>query len=504
MLKNEKMESKTHYISPEPLSFEIIEAILEEKKKLVLSEESVALIQKSKAFLDRKLAQSEDPIYGINTGFGALCDIKVSKAELSKLQENLVVSHACNIGTEVPQDVVRLMLLLKAHALAKGNSAVQLKTVQRILDLFNEDILPEVFEQGSLGASGDLAPLAMLFLPLLGMGKVNYQGEKREAAKVLEEKGWEPIRLEAKEGLALLNGTQFMSAHGVYTLIKAFKVVKYADLIGAISLDSFDGLIEPFMAQVQQIRPHAGQIDTAENFRKLLEGSELISRKKAHVQDPYSFRCIPQVHGAVKDAVEYVSRVIETEINSVTDNPTVFPDDDLIISGGNFHGEPLALSLDFLAIAIAELGSISERRTYRLISGERGLPEFLVADPGLNSGFMIPQYAAASIVSQNKQLCTPASVDSIPSSNEQEDHVSMGGNAATKVLKVTQNVLKVLAIELYNGSQALDFRRPLKTSPYLESFIEQYRQYVPFVREDTLMYEGINETINFLEYGKFE
>lgn len=504
MLKNEKMESKTHYISPEPLSFEIIEAILEEKKKLVLSEESVALIQKSKAFLDRKLAQSEDPIYGINTGFGALCDIKVSKAELSKLQENLVVSHACNIGTEVPQDVVRLMLLLKAHALAKGNSAVQLKTVQRILDLFNEGILPEVFEQGSLGASGDLAPLAMLFLPLLGMGKVNYQGEKREAAKVLEEKGWEPIRLEAKEGLALLNGTQFMSAHGVYTLIKAFKVVKYADLIGAISLDSFDGLIEPFMAQVQQIRPHAGQIDTAENFRKLLEGSELISRKKAHVQDPYSFRCIPQVHGAVKDAVEYVSRVIETEINSVTDNPTVFPDDDLIISGGNFHGEPLALSLDFLAIAIAELGSISERRTYRLISGERGLPEFLVADPGLNSGFMIPQYAAASIVSQNKQLCTPASVDSIPSSNEQEDHVSMGGNVATKVLKVTQNVLKVLAIELYNGSQALDFRRPLKTSPYLESFIEQYRQYVPFVREDTLMYEGINETINFLEYGKFE
>ncbi len=504
MLKNEKMESKTHYISPEPLSFEIIEAILEEKKKLVLSEESVALIQKSKAFLDRKLAQSEDPIYGINTGFGALCDIKVSKAELSKLQENLVVSHACNIGTEVPQDVVRLMLLLKAHALAKGNSAVQLKTVQRILDLFNEGILPEVFEQGSLGASGDLAPLAMLFLPLLGMGKVNYQGEKREAAKVLEEKGWEPIRLEAKEGLALLNGTQFMSAHGVYTLIKAFKVVKYADLIGAISLDSFDGLIEPFMAQVQQIRPHAGQIDTAENFRKLLEGSELISRKKAHVQDPYSFRCIPQVHGAVKDAVEYVSRVIETEINSVTDNPTVFPDDDLIISGGNFHGEPLALSLDFLAIAIAELGSISERRTYRLISGERGLPEFLVADPGLNSGFMIPQYAAASIVSQDKQLCTPASVDSIPSSNEQEDHVSMGGNAATKVLKVTQNVLKVLAIELYNGSQALDFRRPLKTSPYLESFIEQYRQYVPFVREDTLMYEGINETINFLEYGKFE
>ncbi|KOH42821.1 histidine ammonia-lyase [Sunxiuqinia dokdonensis] len=497
------MESTIHTISPAPLSFKIIEDILEEKKKLVLSDESVALIQKSKAFLDQKLAESEDPIYGINTGFGALCDIKVSKAELSKLQENLVVSHACNIGDEIPQDVVRLMLLLKAHALAKGNSAVQLKTVQRILDLFNEDILPEVFEQGSLGASGDLAPLAMLFLPLLGLGTVNYRGQKVMAADVLSEKSWEPVRLEAKEGLALLNGTQFMSAHGVYTLLKAFKVVKYADVIGAISLDSFDGLIEPFMAQVQQIRPHAGQIDTAENFRKLLEGSELINRKKEHVQDPYSFRCIPQVHGAVKDTVDYVSRVIETEINSVTDNPTVFPDDDLIISGGNFHGEPLALSLDFLAIALSELASISERRTYRLISGERGLPEFLVADPGLNSGFMIPQYAAASIVSQNKQLCTPASVDSIPSSNEQEDHVSMGGNAATKALKVTDNVLKVLAIELYNGAQAMQFRKPLKTSAYLEDFLAEYRRHVPFVREDCLMYEGINETIAFLELGKF-
>jgi len=497
------MESNIHTISPASLSFKIIEDILEEKKKLFLSDESVALIQKSKAFLDQKLGESEDPIYGINTGFGALCDIKVSKAELSKLQENLVVSHACNIGDEIPQDIVRLMLLLKAHALAKGNSAVQLKTVQRILDLFNEDILPEVFEQGSLGASGDLAPLAMLFLPLLGLGTVNYRGQKVKAADVLAEKGWEPVRLEAKEGLALLNGTQFMSAHGVYTLLKAFKVVKYADVIGAISLDSFDGLIEPFMAQVQQIRPHAGQIDTAENFRKLLEGSELINRKKEHVQDPYSFRCIPQVHGAVKDTVDYVSRVVETEINSVTDNPTVFPDDDLIISGGNFHGEPLALSLDFLAIALAELASISERRTYRLISGERGLPEFLVADPGLNSGFMIPQYAAASIVSQNKQLCTPASVDSIPSSNEQEDHVSMGGNAATKALKVTDNVLKVLAIELYNGAQGMEFRRPLKTSPYLEDFLREYRKHVEFVREDRLMYEGINETIAFLEQGKF-
>jgi histidine ammonia-lyase len=430
-----------------------------------------------------------------------MCNIEVSKDDLSKLQENLVISHACNLGPEVPADVVRLMLLLKAHALAKGNSAVQLVTVQRILDLYNHDILPIVCEQGSLGASGDLAPLAKLFLPLIGMGEVYHHGIRKNADVVLIEMGWETIRLQAKEGLALLNGTQFMSAHAVFTLLKAFRLVDDADIVGALSLDSFDGLIEPFMAQVQEIRPHAGQIATAANFRKILAGSQLISRKKVHVQDPYSFRCIPQVHGAVRDAVAYVAGVIETEINSVTDNPTVFPDDDLIISGGNFHGEPLALSLDFLAIALSEIGSISERRTYRLISGDRKLPTFLVANPGLNSGFMIPQYAAASIVSQNKQLSTPASVDSIPSSNEQEDHVSMGGNAATKALKVAENIYKILAIELYNAAQAMDFRRPLKTSDYLERFMTDYRDHVAFVQEDTLMYAGINETIKFLEKG---
>lgn len=498
------MERSIHYISPEKLTYPIIEDILENHKMLVLSAESIRLIEKSKAYLDRKIAETEGPLYGINTGFGALCNIEVSKDELSKLQENLVISHSCNLGPEVPSDVVRLMLLLKAHALAKGNSAVQLITVQRILDLFNADILPIVCEQGSLGASGDLAPLAKLFLPLLGLGEVYHKGHRKQAAEVLAEMGWEPIRLQAKEGLALLNGTQFMSAHAVYTLLKAFRLMDYSDIIGAISLDSFDGLIEPFIAQVQEIRPHAGQIRTAANFRKLLEGSELICRPKAHVQDPYSFRCIPQVHGAVKDVVNYVAGVIETEINSVTDNPTVFVDEDMIVSGGNFHGEPLALSLDFLAIGLSEIGSISERRTYRLISGDRNLPEFLVANPGLNSGFMIPQYAAASIVSQNKQLSTPASVDSIPSSNEQEDHVSMGGNAATKALKVADNIYKILAIELYNAAQAMDFRRPAKTSDFLEDFLADYRKQVPFVSEDTLMYEGINQTISFLGEGKYK
>lgn len=497
------MEREIHYISPEKLTYPIIEEILERRKILFLSAQSIELIEKSKAYLDRKIAETEGPLYGINTGFGALCNIEVSKEDLSKLQENLVISHACNLGPEIPSDVVRLMLLLKAHALAKGNSAVQLITVQRILDLFNNDILPVVCEQGSLGASGDLAPLAKLFLPLLGMGEVYQCGIRKQASEVLAEMKWEPIRLQAKEGLALLNGTQFMSAHAVFTLLKAFRLLDYADIIGALSLDSFDGLLEPFMTQVQEIRPHSGQIKTATNFRELLDGSELIGRKKEHVQDPYSFRCIPQVHGAVRDVVAYVAGVVETEINSVTDNPTVFPDDDLIISGGNFHGEPLALSLDFLAIALSELGSISERRTYRLISGDRKLPEFLVANPGLNSGFMIPQYAAASIVSQNKQLSTPASVDSIPSSNEQEDHVSMGGNAATKALKVATNIYRILAIELYNAAQAMEFRRPARTSDYLEHFLSDYRNTVPFVEQDTLMYVGINKTIDFLERGNY-
>jgi len=496
------MKSQIFEITPDNLTFEIIQDILENDIKLELSEESEKLIQKSKNYLDKKLKESEKPIYGINTGFGALCDIEISKDELSKLQENLVISHACNIGPEIPADVVKLMLLLKAHALSKGNSAVQVKTVQRIIDLFNHNVLPLVYEQGSLGASGDLAPLAMLFLPLIGLGEVNFEGKKTEAKLVLEKFGWQPIKLEAKEGLALLNGTQFMSAHGVYTLLKTFRIIDQGDIIGALSLDAFNGLIEPFSENIQRVRPHKGQGTTAANFRNILSGSELQAQPKIHIQDPYSFRCIPQVHGAVKDAVNYVAEVIETEINSVTDNPTVFPDDDQIISGGNFHGEPLALALDFLAIALSELGSISERRTYRLISGERKLPEFLVAKSGINSGFMIPQYAAASIVSQNKQLSTPSSVDSIPSSNEQEDHVSMGGNGATKALKVVLNTEKILAIELYNAAQALEFRRPVKTSPFIEKFITEYRKKVAFVEHDVVMYEGINKTIEFLNETK--
>ncbi len=498
------MTIRTFKISPRNLTYSDIQYILENNTQLELSEKSIQLIEKSKQYLDKKLEESDDPLYGISTGFGALCDIEISKAELTKLQENLLLSHACNVGPEVPSDVVRLMLFLKAHALAKGNSAVQLKTVQRIIDLFNHNILPVVCEQGSLGASGDLAPLAMLFLPLLGMGEVYFEGKKTKAGEVLKLKSWKPVKLEAKEGLALLNGTQFMTAHGVHSLLKTFRIIDQADIIGALSLDAFDGLIEPFSENIQKIRPHKGQAKTAANFRYILQNSEMQARNKKHIQDPYSFRCMPQVHGAVRDAVNYVAGVFETEINSVTDNPTVFPDDDEIISGGNFHGEPLALALDFLAMAMSELGSISERRTYRLISGERGLPEFLVAKPGLNSGFMIPQYAAASIVSQNKQLSTPASVDSIPSSNEQEDHVSMGANAATKGLKVVLNTEKILAIELYNAAQAMDFRQPTKTSPFLEDFLNEYRNMVAFVNHDVLMYEGMNKSVEFLNKTKFK
>lgn len=493
-----------HYISPSPLTFETIENILNKGYKLALSEESKQLINDCKAYLDEKIARSEKPLYGITTGFGSLCKISISPEDLSQLQANLVMSHACSVGEPIHKDIIRLMLLLKAHALSLGKSGVQLATVERIIDMYNHDVLPVVRELGSLGASGDLAPLANLFLPLINEGAVYYKGKIQDAKEVNEKLGWSPIALGAKEGLALLNGTQFMSSHAVYALLKAFKIVKYADIIGAISLDAYDGRIDPFLPQIHEARPHPGQIETARNIRALLKDSEFQQKPKVHVQDPYSFRCIPQVHGACKDTVMYVASVVEREINSVTDNPTIFVEDDMIVSGGNFHGEPLALVLDFLSIALAELGSISERRTYRLISGDRGhLPEFLVANPGLNSGFMIPQYAAAAIVSKNKQLCTPCSVDSIPSSNEQEDHVSMGGNAATKTVKVCENAERILAIELLNAAQAIDLQRPTKTSPYLEEFLKEFRTIVPFNQEDRVMYKDIDAATAFLQEGEF-
>jgi histidine ammonia-lyase len=489
---------KVHQVTTREIGWQKIDEIIREEQQLILSDEVIGRITACREYLDRRLENEDEVLYGINTGFGSLCDKVISRKDLGLLQKNLVISHACGMGEEVPPEVTRLMLLLKIQSLSYGNSGVQVATVQRLADLYNHRILPVVYTYGSLGASGDLAPLAHMSLPLLGMGDVDVKGRRRRAADVLREMGWEPIELQSKEGLALLNGTQFMSAYGVCLCLRVFKLSRLADIIGALSLDAFDGRIEPFHELVQQIRPHQGQIVTARRIRWLLEGSGLISRPKAHIQDPYSFRCIPQVHGASKDSINYVSYVFRNEINSVTDNPTIFPEEGLIISAGNFHGQPLALALDNLAIAMSELGNISERRTYQLLSGTRGLPPFLVANPGLNSGFMIPQYTAASMVSHNKQLCTPSSVDSIESSQGQEDHVSMGANAATKAFRVMLNLERILAIELYSAAQALAFRRPARSSPYLENFVEQYRKYVPFVENDKVMYNDMEASVSYL------
>ena len=488
----------TYYISSKKITITKIDEIISGHHHLELSPESEHAVAKCRRYLDSKMEDIGRPVYGVTTGFGSLCNITIPEEDLSALQHNLVMSHACGTGEKVRPEIVKIMLLLKIQSLSYGYSGVQTATVRRLIDMFNNDIIPVVYQQGSLGASGDLAPLAHMSLPLIGMGEVEYQGKILPAAQVWESLGWKPLRLQSKEGLALLNGTQFMSAHAVWSLIRSRKLSGWADRIGAMSLDAFDGRIEPFWPQTHRVRPHKGQAETAATVMDLLEGSELIRRKKEHVQDPYSFRCIPQVHGASKDTIAYVESVVETEINSATDNPTVFPDEDLIISAGNFHGQPLAIAMDMLAIALAELADISERRTYKLISGQRGLPKFLVAKPGLNSGFMIPQYTAASIVSQNKGLCAPASIDSIPSSQGQEDHVSMGANAATKLVRVVENTERVLAIELFNAAQALDFRRPAHSSWEIEKIHAKYRKSVPFIQDDTYMHTLIEKSVEFI------
>jgi histidine ammonia-lyase len=487
-----------HFITDTKLTLTDIEKVISGKFPVALSDDAKSKISRCRAFLDEKIKNTREPIYGINTGFGSLYNRHISEDQLEKLQENLVKSHACGTGADVPTTIIRLMLFLKVQSLAYGYSGVQIKTVERLLDLYNNNVLPRVFEMGSLGASGDLAPLAHLSLPLLDLGEVHFQDQILPAADVNKKFGWSPVHLQAKEGLALLNGTQFMSAYGMWCVWHAHRLIKLSNIVGALSLDVFDGRIEPFTAKVHAIRPHTGQIRVAEIVATILKGSELLEQPKKHVQDPYSFRCIPQVHGASADAIDYVTGVFLTEINSVTDNPNVFVDDDAIISAGNFHGQPLALALDFLAIALSELGSISERRTYQLISGSRDLPNYLVANPGINSGMMIPQYTAASLVSQNKQLSSPASIDSIVSSNGQEDHVSMGANAATKAYRVVENLYSILAIELLTAAQALTFRRPLKTSPALEGIVDNFRKAVPFIEDDRLLHVDIKKSDKFL------
>ena len=490
---------KIHKISAEHLSIEQIGEIVYGGYKIELSDDAQRRISECRKYLDKKIEESTVPIYGVTTGFGSLCNVSIGSDYLAQLQINLMMSHACGTGDRVPNDIVKIMLLLKIQSLSYGFSGCQLATVNRLIDFFNNDVYPIVYMQGSLGASGDLVPLAHLSLPLVGLGEVEYKGKVLTSVEVLKKFKWQPIQLASKEGLALLNGTQNMGAFAVWSLLQSQRLSKWADKIAAMSLDAYYGLTAPFTDAVHQVRPHKGQIVTAARMRELLEGSEIIEKPKSYVQDPYSFRCIPQVHGTVKDTIEYVRSVVDVEVNSATDNPTVCPDEDLIISAGNFHGEPIAMPMDFLAIALCELANISERRIYKLVSGTRGLPSFLVANPGVNSGFMIPQYTAASIVSLNKTLSTPSSVDSIPSSQGQEDHVSMGANAAIKLYKVVFNTERVLAIELFNAAQALDFRRPLKSSPAVEAIHAAYRKVVPFIVDDEVMYPHIAQSIEFLK-----
>ncbi len=492
-----------HQISTDLLTISQACEAVTNNKKISLSETAIQKIQACRDYLAQKISQPNWTVYGINTGFGHLCNTKIPNAEMNQLQRNLLLSHACGVGEPVPQEIVKLMLILKVQSLSYGHSGVQLATVQRLLDFFNHDIIPIVYQVGSLGASGDLAPLAHLALPLIGEGEVLFKGEKMAAVKALQAVGLEPLSLEAKEGLALINGTQFMSAYGAWILYKAEKLAHFTDLIATVSLEAFNAHEAPFYEGLHQVRKQHGQIKVAERIRHFRAETEWNQLPKTHVQDPYSFRCIPQVHGATEDAIQYVKTIFEREINAVTDNPNIFPEEDLILSGGNFHGQALAIPLDYLAIALSELGNISERRTYKLVGGYHDLPSSLIDNAGLNSGLMIPQYATAALVSQNKQYCTPASADSITSSKGQEDHVSMGANAATKCYKVLENLQQILAIELLTAMQALDFRKQLagdlQCAPKVEELYQTFRQAVSFMEADRYLYEDMQGALLFLK-----
>ncbi len=492
------MTKPVHQITLNHLAVDDLRKVLNDSFNLVLAPEVIEKVKRNRAFLEQKMAEPDATIYGVNTGFGSLCNVQISNDQLDQLQHNLIMSHACGMGDEVMPEVVRLMMILKIKGLSQGYSAIRIETLQRLVDLYNHEIWPVIWEVGSLGASGDLAPLAHMSMPLIGMGEVRYKGVKRPTTEVLAELGLEPIQLKAKEGLALINGTQFMSGWGSWNILESKRVSKLADFTAACSIDAFNCQYEPYEDAIQQIRPHQGQIDTATNIRRFLADSEIAGRSKYNVQDPYSFRCVPQVHGATKGVIQHVEQIFETELNSVTDNPLVFEEENAVYSGGNFHGQPLAMSIDYLGIGMAELASISERRTFQLISGKRDLPPFLIHNSGLNSGLMIPQYTAASIVSMNKQLATPASVDTITSSDGQEDHVSMGANAAVKCYKIVYNIEKVLAIEFMTAMQALDMRSPLKSSSQIEAVRADYRKHVPFLEQDRILYNDIQKTVDFM------
>lgn len=494
-----------HLLTGTGLTLDRIRDLIRSESPIGLDPGAQERVAASRAVVDR-LQAGERSYYGINTGFGALAHTHIPPADIERLQENLILSHAVGVGAEVDPAIVRLMLLLKVNALAIGLSGVRPVLVEYLIRFHNAGLCPVVYAKGSLGASGDLAPLAHLTLALLGLGEVWAEGRKIPAPEALARLGLAPLRLKSKEGLALINGTQFMAAHAVHALLRIQDLLKTADLTAAMTLEAMRGSATPFDARIHAARPHPGQQETADNVRRLLADSEILPSHLncGKVQDPYSLRCVPQVHGAVRDAVRHARATVETEINAATDNPLVFPNGD-VLSGGNFHGEPLAFALDYLAIATAELASISERRLYLLLlgdtMGDKKLPKLLMSDTGLNSGFMLPQYAAAALVSENKILAHPASVDSIPSSLGQEDHVSMGAIAATKLLEVVTNTETVLAIELMSAAQALDFIHPLKAGRGVEAAHAEVRRHLAFAEADRLFHNDIQTALALVRGG---
>lgn len=469
----------------------------------ILSPETQEKIQASSQAVVN-IAKGEKAVYGINTGFGPLCTSKISAADTQTLQENLLKSHAVGLGEPVPIEISKLMLVLKLQALAQGFSGIRLETLDRMIWMLENEVIPVVPIQGSVGASGDLAPLSHLFLPLLGLGKVHFEGEIQRTSAVFEKLGMEALSLGPKEGLALINGTQFMAAYGVKIVDRLHNLLVHADITGAMMIEGLMGSIKPFSPELHQLRPFAGNQHVAQTILNLLYESEIVNSHLdcARVQDPYSMRCMPQVHGASRNAWLHLKDAIETEINSVTDNPIVF-NEDHTISGGSFHGQPIALPLDYACLAASELGNISDRRIYLSLEGDTpGVPKLLLKETGLNSGLMIPQYTTAALASENKGLCFPASADSIPTSLGQEDHVSMGSIGARKALRVIENVEKILGIELFYAAQAMDFQAPLKSGKVMTAIHEHVRTKITPVINDRVMTEDMEAAIEMIQSGE--
>lgn len=486
-------------ISQADITIDVARLVLEGKvSSITLDSETYARIERSHAYVTDQIRTTDDLFYGINTGFGSLCDVEISKDQIEQLQVNLLRSHACGMGDRVPRAIVRLMLYLKIKSLGAGYSGVSVQLVDTLVAMYNHDILPLVYQLGSLGASGDLSPLAHLALPVIGEGSVEYMGKELTAADAFSLAGIPTHIMQAKEGLALINGTQFSAAYMCYEVIHAQRLLDHAVVIAAMSIEAYQCDLAPYEHYTHQIRRHDGQQAVAQQLYDILKDSPIIGVSRHAVQDPYSFRCTPQVLGSVMAAIDHASVIIAAEINAVTDNPNVFAEADRIISGGNFHAQPLAMVLDYLCIALAEIGGISERRTYKLINGDRGLPVYLTHNAGLESGYMIAQYTAAAIVSQNKQLCTPASVDSIVSSKGQEDHVSMAANAATKCYRVVDNVYRILAVELIVAVRAIECRQPLVSSEQTTAVCDAYRAIVSVSKGDYIVHQDMMAAEQFL------